>query len=109
MSPVQLGLLARQVAQPQIRLGRTTRTMTGDEVAEVIGAAAVAGSLHGVEAAGSVHREVLQGLEYERHVRLDCERGRVLGRPAWASTRITVPWFTCSWRAMVRTRHFSTW
>jgi hypothetical protein len=32
----------------------------------------------------------------------------VLGKPAWASTRITVAWCTCSWQAMVPTRHFST-
>ena len=33
--PVHLALLARQAAQPQIRLGRTTRTVAGNEVAKM--------------------------------------------------------------------------
>ncbi len=75
--PVHLALLARQAAQPQIRLGRPARTMTGEEVAEVIGAATVAAlAHHRVEAAGGERRELLQGLEHERQVRLDLRAAR---------------------------------
>ena len=40
--PVHLRLLARQAAQPQIGLGRTARPVQRNQVAEVIGAAAIA-------------------------------------------------------------------
>ena len=51
--PVHLRLLARQAAQPQIGLGRTARPVQGNEVAEVIGAAAIAALVrHREQAAG---------------------------------------------------------
>ena len=46
MPPVDLPLLAGQAAQTQIGLRRRARPMTGDEVAEVIAAAAVAAFAH---------------------------------------------------------------
>jgi len=39
--PVHLALLARKTAQAQIGLGRPARTMTGDDMPEVIGTTAV--------------------------------------------------------------------
>jgi hypothetical protein len=42
----------------------------------------------------------------ERQIGLDLERrsgGPILDRPAWPKTRATVPWCTCSWRAIVPT------
>jgi len=70
--PVHLALLARKTAQAQIGLGRPARTMTGDDMPEVIGTAAVAAfAHHGVEAAGGERRELLQGLEDKRQVWLD--------------------------------------
>ena len=42
MSPVHLRLFAGQAAQTQIGLGFRTRPMAGDQVAEMIGAAAIA-------------------------------------------------------------------
>ena len=63
MPPVDLRLLAGQAAQAQIGLGRRPRPMAGDEVAEVIGPAAVAAlAHHGEQAAGGQRRELLQRL-----------------------------------------------
>ena len=52
MSPVDLCLLAGQAAQTQIGLGLRTRPMAGDEMAEVIGAAAIAALAHHRHTAG---------------------------------------------------------
>ena len=85
----------------------------GDEVAEVIGRARVAAlAHHGVQPAGGQRRELLQRLQDERQVRIDPagpqRRRRVPARSCRASTRRTASRCTCSWRAMVPTRHFST-
>ena len=59
VAPVDLGLLARQGAQTQIGFGLRTRPMAGDEVAEVIGAAAIAAfAHHRIQAAGRQRREL---------------------------------------------------
>ena len=72
MAPVHLRLLARQAAQPQIGLGRTARPVQGDEVAEVIGTAAIAACVHhGEQAAGGQGRELLQRLADQRQVGVD--------------------------------------
>ena len=70
--PVNLPLLAWKTAQAQIGFGRPPRTVTGDEVAEVIAASSIAAlAHHGVQAAGRERREFAQGLEDERQVGLD--------------------------------------
>ena len=72
VAPVHLRLLARQAAQPQIRLGRTARPVQGNEVAEVIGAAAIAALVrHREQAAGGQGRELLQRLADQRQVGVD--------------------------------------
>ena len=72
MPPVDLPLLAGQAAQTQIGLRRRARPMTGDEVAEVIAAAAVAAfAHHRVQPAGGQRRELLQGLMDEGQIGLD--------------------------------------
>jgi hypothetical protein len=72
MTPVHLCLLAGQAAQPQIRLGGTTRSMQGNEMAKVIGAAAVAALVrHGEQAAGGQAWELLQRLADQRQVSVD--------------------------------------
>ena len=72
MTPVHLRLLARQAAQPQIRLGRTARPVQRNEVAEVIGTAAIAALVrHREQAAGGQGGELLQRLADQRQVGVD--------------------------------------
>ena len=71
MGPVDLCLFARQAAQPQIRFGRTTRPVAGNEVAKVIRAAAVAAlAHHRIQPAGGQGWELLQRLPDERQIRI---------------------------------------
>ena len=90
--PVDLRLFAGQAAQPQIRLRRAARPMLGNEVAEVIGAAAIAALAHHREqAAGGQGRELLQRLADQRQIGVDLRRPRRRadpGQPACASTRL---------------------
>ena len=60
VTPVDLCLFAGQRAQTQIGLGLRTRPVTGDQMAEVIGAAAIA-ALRApcVQPAGGQRREIL--------------------------------------------------
>ncbi len=91
-------------------LRRRARPMTGYEVAEVIAAAAVAAfAHHRVQPAGGQRRELLQGLTDEGQIGLDLRA--TCRRPDPGQTGLgqdPVPWCTCSWRAIVPTRHFST-
>src|SRR5262252_6141015 len=113
VSPVDLGLLARQAAQAQIGLCRPAWPMTGNKVTEVIRTAAIAALAHHDEqTARRQFRELLQRRADERQIRLTCDRRAgepCFGRPACDNTRTTVSWCTRNCRAMVPTRHFSTW
>ena len=78
MRPIDLRLLAGQAAQPQIGLRRAARPMLGDEMAEVIGAAAIAAlARHREQAAGGQRRELLQRLADQRQVGVDLRRPRL--------------------------------
>ena len=63
MSPVHLRLLTRQATQPQIRLGRRTRPMAGDHVAEVIGTATIAALAHHPTEQKTIMHEMMNGAE----------------------------------------------
>ena len=63
MSPVHLRLFARQATQPQIRLGLRARPMAGDQVAEVIGAAAIAALAHHPTEQKTIMHEMMNGAE----------------------------------------------
>src|SRR5215471_17503963 len=77
MSPVDLALLTGQGAQTQIGLGLGARAMAADDVAEVIGTAAIAALAdHGVEPAGSQCRELLECRKNEREIRVDVRGSR---------------------------------
>ena len=77
MSPIDLSLLAGQAAQTQIRFDLRTRPMAGDEMAEVIGAAAIASlAHHHVQAACRQRREGLQRLADERRIEVILFVGR---------------------------------
>ena len=93
MSPVHLRLLAGQAAQPQIRLGLGRGRWQRDQVAEVIGAAAIAAlAHHPIQPTGGQRREGLQRLADERQIGVDLRRPRrwpIRGSPACASTRGT--------------------
>src|SRR6516164_4147489 len=72
VSPVDLGLLARQAAQAQIGLCRPAWPMTGNKVTEVIRTAAIAALAHHDEqTARRQFRELLQRRADERQIRLD--------------------------------------
>ena len=63
MSPVDLGLFARQCNQTQVSFGYWAWPMVADEMAEVVRASRVAAFLdHDVKSAGSEIGEFLQGL-----------------------------------------------
>jgi hypothetical protein len=77
MSPVDWGLFTGQRAQTEIRLGFRPRPVAGDQVAEVIRAAAITAPIrHDIQAAGGQRRERLQRLTDERQVRVDRRRAR---------------------------------
>jgi len=77
VSPVDLGLLARQAAQAQIGLCRPAWPMTGNKVAEVIRTAAIAALAHHDEqTARRQFRELLQRRADERQIRLDLRSAR---------------------------------
>ena len=79
MSPVDLGLFARQGTQPQIGFRLGARPVAGDEMAEMIGAAAIAALVHHrVEAAGGKGWKRLQGLADEWQIGIDPRRTRPL-------------------------------
>jgi hypothetical protein len=64
-------LFTGQAAQSQIRFGRTTRPVAGNEVAKVIRAAAVAAlAHHRIQPAGCQGWELLQRLADERQIRI---------------------------------------
>ena len=92
VTPVHLRLFARQATQTQIGFGFRARPMAGDQVAEVIGAAAIAAfAHHSIQPAGRQRRERLQRLADERQIRVDLRSaggGPILGNPACASTRV---------------------
>ena len=78
MPPVDLPLLAGQGAQAQVGLGLRARTMTGDDMAEVIGAAAVAALAdHHEQPAGGEGGERLERLADKGPERI--ERGGSCG------------------------------
>jgi hypothetical protein len=88
MPPVDLRLFAGQAAQPQIRLRRAARTMLGDEVAEVIRAAAIAALVrHREQAAGGQGREFLQRLADQRQIGIDRRRPPCRADPRQAGLR----------------------
>ena len=88
MSPVHLRLFAGQATQPQIRLGLRTRPMAGDQVAEVIGAAAIAAlAHHPIQPTGGQRRERLQRLADERQIRVDLRRPRRRADPGQPGLR----------------------
>ena len=75
--PIDLGLFAGQGSQAQIGLGlsRPHRTMTGDQVAEVIGRAVVAALTdHAEQSAGGERGEFLQSFADEGQERIDPRR-----------------------------------
>jgi hypothetical protein len=75
VGPVHLRLFARQAAQTQIGFGFRSRPMAGDEVAEVIGAAAIAAlAHHRIEAAGRQCRECPQRQMDEWQIGVDLRR-----------------------------------
>ena len=77
VAPVALHLLARQRAQAQIGLGDRTRAHAGDEVAEVLAAAAVATLAdHAEQPHGSEFGELGEGLQDERPVHIDPARAQ---------------------------------
>src|SRR6516164_1796964 len=77
VSPVDLGLLARQAAQAQIGLCRPAWPMTGNKVTEVIRTAAIAALAHHDEqTARRQFRELLQRRADERQIRLDLRSAR---------------------------------
>src|ERR1700683_4151977 len=77
VSPVDLGLLARQAAQAQIGLCRPAWPMTGNKVAEVIRTAAIAAlAYHDEQTARRQFRELLQRCADERQIRLDLRSAR---------------------------------
>jgi hypothetical protein len=77
VSPVDLCLFTGQAAQTEIRLGFRTRSVAGDQVAEVIGATAIAAFVsHDIQPAGGQRREALQGLADERQIGVDLRGAR---------------------------------
>ena len=75
MGPVHLRLFARQAAQMQIGFGFRSRPMAGDQVAEMVGAAAIATlARHRKEAAGRQRRERLQRLADEGQIGVNLRR-----------------------------------
>ena len=88
MSPIDLPLLAGQAAQTQIGFGFWTRPMAGDEMAEVIGAAAIAAlAHHHIQPACRQRREGLQRLADERQVGVDPRLARWRTRPRQTGLR----------------------
>ena len=72
MAPVDLPLFAREAEQTQIGFGLRTRPITGDEVAEVVGAARIAAfANHPIQTAGGQRRECLQRLTDEWQIGVD--------------------------------------
>lgn len=85
--PVNLHLFARQGAQAQVGLGRGTRPVPRDEVAEVIGAARIAARLdHAVQAAGRQARKLRERLQDEGQIGVD--RRGAAGRPEARQARL---------------------
>jgi len=77
MRPVHLRLFCGQAAQAKIRLRRAPRPVLGNEVAEVIRAAAIAALVrHGEQAAGRQRRKSLQRRADQRQVGVDPRRPR---------------------------------
>ena len=93
MSPIDLSLLAGQAAQTQIGFHLRTRPMAGDEMAKVIGAAAIASlAHHHIQAACRQRREGLQRLADERQIGSIRDLrggGPGRGKPVCANTRPT--------------------
>ncbi len=88
VSPVHLRLFARQAAQAQIRLRRAARAMLGHEMAEVVGAAAIAALVrHREQAAGGQGREFLQRLADQRQIGVDRRRPLCRADPGQAGLR----------------------
>ena len=86
--PVHLRLLARQAAQPQIGLGRTARPVQRNQVAEVIGTAAIAALIrHREQAAGGQGGELLQRLADQRQVGVDLRWPRGAADPGQPGLR----------------------
>ena len=72
VTPVDLALFAGQAAQTQIGFGLAARSVTGDQMAKVIGTALIAAfAHHPIQPAGSQRRERLQRLTDERQIRID--------------------------------------
>jgi hypothetical protein len=88
MSPIDLSLLAGQAAQAQISLGLRTRPMAADEMAEVIGAAAIAAfAHHHIQPACRQRREALQRLADECKVGVDLRLARGRAGPRQTGLR----------------------
>ena len=88
MSPIHLSLLAGQAAQTQIGFDLRTRPMAGDEMAEVIRAAAIASlAHHHIQAACGQRREGLQRLADERQIGVDLRLARRRTRPRQTGLR----------------------
>jgi hypothetical protein len=71
MTPVNLALLTRQAAQPQIGFGFWSRPMAGDDMAKVVGSTRIAAlAHHRIQPTGRQLRELLQRLPDEWQVRI---------------------------------------
>jgi hypothetical protein len=85
VGPVHLCLFSRQAAQTQIGFGFRSGSMAGDQVAKMVGAAAIAAlAHHRVKPTGRQRRERLQRLADERQIGVDLRRARRrsrLGQP----------------------------
>ena len=88
VAPVHLCLFTWQAAQAQIRLGRAARAMLGHEVAEVVGAAAIAALVrHREQAAGGQRRKLLQRLADQRQIGVDRRRSLCRADPGQTGLR----------------------
>ena len=92
MSPVNLGGLTRKGAQPQEGLGRWARAHAGNDMAEVLRAAAVAAFVdHREQPCGGERGELDQGREDEVAVRIDATGPQRRSRRGLAGLREHAP------------------
>ncbi len=104
--PIDLCLLACQLAEAQIGLGHRSWSQRGDQVAEVIAAtdmraSAIASRRAAVSVGYLTSVCVINGRNGSMPIGQSGVAGAGAGTPLWASTRHTVSRCRCNWRAMV--------